>query len=84
MDSMLYWTTDQIIAGKYRVKKPIPVEIVYNYEDTSMYMFDMFFGGEDENLDILKIERVLNEEKMWGVEDTKELKEKLMEYLEEI
>src|SRR5690349_4690510 len=80
----LYWYTDKIIGEKYRVKKPIPVEIVYNYEDTSMYMFDMFFSGADEDYDIKKIERALREEKQWGVNDTKAMKNKLLEYLEEI
>lgn len=91
----LYWSTDKIIAGKYRVKKPIPVEYIPNYDDTDLYMFDKYIGSKvaenDDTEFIEEIERILAKQyhvniygTKYDVETDDEFREKIMEYLEEI
>ena len=56
----LFWTTDEIIAGKWRVKKPMPLELVIRLDDDNRHkiesvhitLFGKFiYGYEIQNYD---------------------------------
>lgn len=47
----LFWSTDKIIAGKYRVKKPIPVKAELNSVGfVTIRMFNMTLGNIDNDI----------------------------------
>jgi hypothetical protein len=91
----LYWSTDKIIAGKYRLKKPIEVEMDGEDECWSIHMFgyntELYANGcyNDDNF-IKFLEKVINKDypknihgDPYWVKEYDDFREKLMEYLEE-
>lgn len=88
----LVFTTDEIIAGKYRLKKPIPVSFEFDYDDTHLEVFDESYIFEPENIDAEKqLGDIINLNyprniygEPYNQEKFQRFREKLMEYLEEI
>lgn len=91
----LFWSTDKIIADKYRLKTPIPVEYYPNHDDSDVYMFDKYIGSkiaENDDSDFIEeLKRILQKEyhkniygQLYDVQKDDDFREKLLSYLEDI